>query len=129
MPFIFRNHPLQNKKTIASAQTNKSNEVNDQTNEFHEVNDQKQNISLHEGSSDEQQCEDMILDEELFDFEEERKSIFIELFAAVMKTKIQHSVPNEALDELLLAMKDASQKSNLIFKKKFKEALKSQLRK
>ena len=123
MPFIFRKHPLQKKQTGASGQINESDEEKDQ----------EQNIASNE-CGDEQE---MIVDEEpieepieeLFDFDKERKCIFVELFSAVMKTKILHSVANEAIDELLIALKTASEKSNLIFKKKFKEAIKSQLRK
>ena len=63
-------------------------------------------------------------EEEEFDFEKERKLILEDVLASVMKIKIKHSVPNEALD----AMKDVSAKSNLIFKKKLKEAIYSQIR-
>ena len=123
LPFIFRKHPLPNKQTGASGQINESDEEKDQD----------LNINFDEGSDE----QDMIVDEEPiaepieepFDFEKARKCIFVELFSAVMKTKILHSVANEAIDELLIALKTASEKSNLIFKKKFKEAIKSQLRK
>ena len=119
MPFIFRKHPLPNKQTGASGQIKESDEEKDQ----------EQNITSNEGSSDDQE---MIVDEEPiekpiekpFDFDQERKCIFVELFSAVMKTKILHSVANEAIDELLIAMKTASLKSNVLFKKKVKEAIK-----
>ena len=115
MSFIFRDHPQSTKQKRPS-----------QINESDEIRNQEQNVTSNEGIDLQ---EDMEVDEEPFDFENERKLILEDVFASVMKIKIQHSVCNEAIDGLLNAMKDASAKSNLLFKKKLKEAISSQIRK
>ena len=60
---------------------------------------------------------------DIFDFVRAKNDIYQELLASVMKTKYTHRVPNEAVDELLKAMLNASIKSNSVFKKKLKFAL------
>ena len=48
---------------------------------------------------------------------ERYEDIFKNLFASIMQTKLSHSVPNIAMDEILYAVGVASQKSNAFFKK------------
>ena len=113
--FFSRNHP-QFRKQARKAPSFGSDNVD------------LENVGV-ETNEDTDQQQDMDQEEELLDFQKVKKEIFINLFAEVMKTKINHLIPNDAIDELLFALTEASNKSNAFFKKKLKEALLSHTRK
>ena len=86
-------------------------------------------MSLNDQNDDVHMAEEIIEDEEIFDFGNERKNLFQNLLSSIMKSKVKHSLPNDGVDELLQALAEASKKSNQLFKRKFKEAISSQNRK
>ena len=73
--------------------------------------------------------ENIDMEEEIFNFEQEKDNLFQNLLSSIIKSKVQHSLPNDALDEILIAVTEASRKSNLILKEQLKEAISSQNRK
>ena len=58
--------------------------------------------------------------------ESEKDQIFIDLFAAIMTSKINHSIPNSGIDEILQAFKIASKKSTALLKKMVHEVMENQ---
>ena len=53
----------------------------------------------------------------------QKHEIFIKLFSAIMKSKLLHSIPEQGLNEILMALKVASEKSINIYEKKMKQAI------
>ena len=84
------------------------------------------NESENEESDQNHQNTEAFININLVDFVKIKNEIFVELFAQVMKTKIIHSVANDAIDELLRAFLIASQKSNDVFIQKLKQAILSE---
>ena len=78
---------------------------------------------------DDVHMEEDFLEEEIFDFDQEKKNLLQDLLSSIMKSKVTHSLPNEGVDEILKAITEASRKSNLLLKRKLKEVLRSQNRK
>ena len=83
-------------------------------------NDQDDNVHMEE---------EILQDEEIFDFDQEKKNLLQDLLSSIIKSKVTHSLPNEGVDEILKAITEASRKSNLLLKRKLKEVLRSQNRK
>ena len=88
-------------------------------------NESNSNSFLDDENFPEEQTQipDIPMEVNLDSFEANSKEIFEELFAEIMKVKILHSLPNQALDSLLKALTLASTKSNTLFKKKLQEAI------
>ena len=69
---------------------------------------------------------DVPIDINLVDISQNKRDIKKQLFARIMKARILHHIPDEGLDEILSAFLEASQKSNLILKKKLNQAIRSE---
>ena len=88
-------------------------------------NDQDDDVHMEEDFLE----EEILQDEEIFDFDQEKKNLLQDLLSSIIKSKVTHSLPNEGVDEILKAITEASRKSNLLLKRKLKEVLRSQNRK
>ena len=86
-------------------------------------------ISSNDQDDDVHMEEEILQDEEIFDFDQEKKNLLQDLLSSIIKSKVTHSLPNEGVDEILKAITEASRKSNLLLKRKLKEVLRSQNRK
>ena len=115
LPFICRDHTQDQNKihpdnlTIQNASS--SNNYLDEE-RIYEEQTQNPDVPMEEN-----------LDTLCDSFEATSKEIYEELFAEIMRVKISHSLPNEAVDSLLKALTLASKKSNVLFKKKLQEAI------
>ena len=70
--------------------------------------------------------QDVPIDVNLANFPITKDEIFKNLFSKIMLSKVKHCLPDEALNEILSALLEASHKSNLLFKNKLKQALLSE---
>lgn len=81
---------------------------------------------------DEDIVSEQIFDEnvsiDMVDVPKNKDDIFRDLFARLMRSKIMHQIPDVALDEMLSAFLQASQRSNEILKKSLKHAISSVVR-
>ena len=93
-----------------------------------EPSEPNSHVFTQEMSSNDQD-QDIHMDEEMFDFEQEKIDLFQNLLSSIIKSKVKHSLPNDGVDELLQALAEASKKSNQLFRRKLKEAICSQNRK
>ena len=93
------------------------------------ANSASNRVEISSNDQDDVHMEEEILEEEIFDFDQEMKNLLQDLLSSVMKAKVMHSLPNEGVDEILKAITEASRKSNLLLKRKLKEVLRSQNRK
>ena len=117
--FIFRDHPefrrkqsVENDVIVPDLEPSSSNEV--------------MHVDFSNFGIDEHENTDIPFDVNLVDVVKSKNDIFKTLFANIMKSKIVHCIPNEGVDEIMSALLEASQKSNLVYKKFLKQAIDSQ---
>ena len=107
MHCISRDH-VEFRKTVQSEKSSDTNETS--------------TVEIESMDISENQNEPPILQEEPnlptpeIDFEAKKQEIFIQLFTSIQKTKIIHSGANEAIDEILQALQEASRSSNALLK-------------
>ena len=123
--FVYRHHP--ELREDGSIQNNVSDIVIDEE-EPMDDNDQVDMISNEENNQTQNMVEEENVDTEK-DFFEEKHEIFVELLTKIMETKVEHSVANIAIDEILQAFQDASKKSNALLKEQIREVIDSKNRK
>jgi hypothetical protein len=123
--FVYRHHP--ELREDWSIQNNVSDIVIDEE-EPMDDNDQVDMISNEENNQTQNMVEEENVDTEK-DFFEEKHEIFVELLTKIMETKVEHSVANIAIDEILQAFQDASKKSNALLKEQIREVIDSKNRK
>ena len=68
-------------------------------------------------------------DNDLIYFGEQRDDIFKNIFAKIMRSKIMHNAAEECINEIMDAFLDASQKSNVLFQEKLKQAIEIEVQK
>ena len=116
---IFRDHPEFRRKPSVENEVIASNIEPSVSNEVMHVDFSNFGIDEHENT-------DIPFDVNLVDVVKCKNDIFQTLFANIMKSKIVHCIPNEGVDEIMSALLEASQKSNLVYKKFLKQAIDSQ---
>ena len=101
------------RKTVQTEKSSDTNETSTVEIEFMDVSeDQNEPPTLQQEPN--HNLDDLPTPE--IDFEAKKQEISIQLFTSIQKTKIMHSVANEAIDEILQAMQEASRSSNALLK-------------
>ena len=119
-PELRRNSFAPESQDVEPSTSNEKMIVDDLVDSSFDINEHLSN------SSDNVQNTQDPIDVNLVDFVKIKTEMFRELFAQIMKSKVLHHVPEEALDEIMRALLVASNQSNSIFKKKLKQAIASE---